>query len=127
MRIHLVVNIGWIVQYKEQAEEQRVKEVKPVEIEGVEEWKVEKILNKRKVKRVVKYLVWWKKFMVETWHVGKGERFRECKRSSSRIWEKTEYRSKIIRKVGDDREKRLQKERVTREVYCKNVVWMELL
>jgi len=31
--------------------------VKPVEIEGVEEWKVEKILNKRKVKRVVKYLV----------------------------------------------------------------------
>jgi len=39
--------------------------VKPVEIKRVEEWKVEKILNKRKVKEVVKYLVWWKGFIVE--------------------------------------------------------------
>ena len=39
--------------------------MKPVEIKRVEEWKVEKILNKRKVKEVVKYLVWWKGFMVE--------------------------------------------------------------
>jgi len=27
-------------------EEQKVEEVKPVEVEGVEEWEVEKILNK---------------------------------------------------------------------------------
>ena len=39
--------------------------MKPVEIKRVEEWKVEKILNKRKVKEVVKYLVWWKGFIVE--------------------------------------------------------------
>jgi len=31
--------------------------VKQVEVKGVEEWKVEKILNKRKVRGVVKYLV----------------------------------------------------------------------
>jgi len=31
--------------------------VKPVEVEEVKEWKVEKILNKRKVRGVVKYLV----------------------------------------------------------------------
>jgi len=31
--------------------------VKPVEIERVEEQEVERILNKRKVRRVVKYLV----------------------------------------------------------------------
>ena len=33
-----------------------------VEVEGVTEWKAEKILNKRKVRGVVKYLVQWKKF-----------------------------------------------------------------
>jgi len=37
--------------------EQKKEEVKPVEVRGVEEWEVEKILNKRKVRRVVKYLV----------------------------------------------------------------------
>jgi len=31
--------------------------VKPVEIDKVEEWKMEKILNKRKIRGVVKYLV----------------------------------------------------------------------
>ena len=33
-------------------------------MEGVEEWEVEKILNKRKVKGKVKYLVQWKGFMM---------------------------------------------------------------
>jgi len=32
-------------------------EPKPIEIDGVEEWKVEKILNKRKIWGVEKYLV----------------------------------------------------------------------
>ena len=38
-------------------------------MEGVEEWEVEKILNKKKIRGVVKYLIWWKSFMVEgdTW------------------------------------------------------------
>jgi len=48
------------VQYRRQVEE-----VKPVEVDGVEEWKVEKILNKRKIREVVKYLVHWKRFTVE--------------------------------------------------------------
>jgi len=54
MRIHLVVNVSWIVWYKEQVERQKIEEVKPVEIEGVEEWEVKKILNKRKVRVVVR-------------------------------------------------------------------------
>jgi len=37
--------------------EQKNEEGKPVEIEEVEEWKVEKILNKRKIRGVEKYLV----------------------------------------------------------------------
>ena len=57
IRIHLVVNVSWVVQYKEQVGGQKVKEVKPVEVEGVKEQEVEKILNKRKVREVVKYLV----------------------------------------------------------------------
>ena len=57
MRIHLVVNISRIVQYKEQVEGQKREEGKPIKVEGVEEWEVEKILNKRKIRGVNKYLV----------------------------------------------------------------------
>ena len=58
MRIYPVVNISQVVQYKEQVEGQKREEVKPIEVEGVKEWKVEKILNKRKIKGVEKYLVY---------------------------------------------------------------------
>jgi len=49
MRIHLVVNVSQIVWYKEKG--------KPIEMEGVKEWEVEKILNKRKIREVEKYLI----------------------------------------------------------------------
>jgi len=57
MKIHLVVNVSWIVQYKEQVEGQKKEEGKLIEVEGVKEWKVEKILNKRKIRGGDKYLV----------------------------------------------------------------------
>ena len=57
MRIHLVVNISRIVQYREQVGGQRKEEVKLIEVEEVEEWEVERILNKRKVRGIIKYLV----------------------------------------------------------------------
>jgi len=57
MRIHLVVNISWIVQYKEQVEGQKKEKGKPIEIEGVEEWEIKKILNKGKIREVNKYLM----------------------------------------------------------------------
>ena len=57
MRIHLIANVSWIVQYKEQVKGQKKEEGKPIEVEGVEEWEVEKILNKKKIKGVKKYLV----------------------------------------------------------------------
>jgi len=34
-----------------------MEKVKLVEVEEVKKWKVKKILNKRKIKRIVKYLV----------------------------------------------------------------------
>ena len=37
MRIHLVVNISWIVWYKEQVKGQKKEEGKPIEVEWVKE------------------------------------------------------------------------------------------
>ena len=69
MRIHPVVNVSQIVQYKEQVEGQEKEKEKPIETKGVEEWEIEKILNKRKIRGVDKYLVRWKGFTAEhdTW------------------------------------------------------------
>jgi len=69
MRIHLVVNVSWIVQYKKQVKGQKKEEEKPVEVERVEEWEIEKILNEKKIRGVEKYLVRWKGFTAEhdTW------------------------------------------------------------
>jgi len=57
MRIHPVVNISQVVQYREQVKGQKKEEGKPIKVEEVEEWEVEKILNKRKIRGVEKYLV----------------------------------------------------------------------
>jgi len=65
MRIHPVVNISQIVQYKEQVKGQKKEERKLIEVEGVEEWEVEKILNKKKMRRVEKDLIRWKGFTAE--------------------------------------------------------------
>jgi len=69
MRIHPVVNISQIVWYKEQMRGQKKEEGKPIEVERAEEWEVERILNKRKIRGVEKYLVRWKEFTAEwnTW------------------------------------------------------------
>jgi len=69
MRIHLVVNVSQIVQYKEQVRGQKKEEGKPVEVEEAEEWEVEKVLNKKKMRGIEKYLIWWKVFTAEgdTW------------------------------------------------------------
>jgi len=69
MRIHPVVNVSQIVRYKEQVKGQKKEEGKLIEVEGIEEWKVEKVLNKKKIRGVEKYLIRWKGFTVEgdTW------------------------------------------------------------
>jgi len=69
VKIHLVVNVSRIKQYIDQVDGQRKETPQPVVIEREEEWEVEKILNKRKVRGKDKFLVWWKGFMVEedTW------------------------------------------------------------
>ena len=44
---------------------QKKEEGKLIEVEKVKEWEVEKILNKKKIKGVEKYLVQWKGFTAE--------------------------------------------------------------
>ena len=57
VKIHSVVNVSRVRQYKLQVEGQRKETPQPVVIEGEEEWEVEKIMNKRKVRGRDKYLV----------------------------------------------------------------------
>jgi len=57
IKIYLVVNVSRVRKYKSQVEEQRKEISQPVVIEGEEEWEVEKIINKRKVRGRDKYLV----------------------------------------------------------------------
>jgi len=69
IKIHPVVNISRVRLYKLQVEEQKKILPKWVIIEGEEEFEVEKILNKRMVREKEKFLVRWKRYMVEedTW------------------------------------------------------------
>ena len=69
MKIHLIVNVSQIVWYKEQVKGQKKDEEKPIEVKGAKKWEVERILNKKKIRGVEKYLVWWKGFTVDrdTW------------------------------------------------------------
>jgi len=66
IKIHLVVNVSRIHRYVGQVERQRKEQPAPVIIEGAEEWEVERILNKRRVRGKDKYLVCWKEFMAES-------------------------------------------------------------
>jgi len=69
IRIYPVVNVSKVQLYKPQVEGQKKIPPKLFIIEGVEEFKVEKILNKRIVRGKEKFLVRWKGYMAEedTW------------------------------------------------------------
>ena len=75
MRIYQVVNVSWIMRYREPVEEWKIKEPKLIK---VEEWKVEKILNKRIIWGYMKYLVCWKRFIVENGILKKLENIKEA-------------------------------------------------
>jgi len=106
MRIHPVVNVSWIVRYKEQVKGQKKEKGKLVEVEGVEEWEVEKILNKKKIRGVEKYLIRWKGFTAEgdTW-----ER-RENLKNAEELIEEFEQREIVVRRQEgeEDEYKRME-------------------
>jgi len=91
VRIHPVVNVSQIKRYIDQVDGQRKEIPQPVVAEGKKEWKVEKILNKRKIREKDKFLVWWKGFTAEgdTWESREnlqnaGDLLREFKEKYSR-------------------------------------------
>ena len=81
-------------------EGQKKEEGKPVEVEGVEEWEVEKILNKKKIRGVEKYLIRWKEFMAEgdTW-----ER-RENLKNAEELIEEFKRREVVVRREVEEEE-----------------------
>ena len=93
MRIHLVVNVSRIVCYKEQVKGQKKEEGKLVEIKGVKEQKVEKILNKKKMRGLEKYLIQQKGFTAEgdTWEK------RENLKNVEELIEEFERREVVVR------------------------------
>jgi len=65
IRIHPVVNVSRVRLYKPQVKGKKKTPPKPVIIEGEEEFKVEKIINKRTVRGKEKFLVRWKGYTAE--------------------------------------------------------------
>ena len=57
VKIHLVVNVSRIQYYVGQVERERKEQLAPVIIKEKEEWEVERILNKQKIREKDKYLV----------------------------------------------------------------------
>ena len=111
MRIYLVVNVSQIVQYKEQVRGQKKEEEKPVEVKGVKEQKVEKVLNKKKMRGVEKYLVQWKWFTVE----GDTQERRENLKNAEELIKEFERgrievrrQEKIEKKKEDDEYRRME-------------------
>ena len=104
MRIHPVVNVSCIVRYKKQVEGQKKEEGKPMEVEGVKEWEVEKILNKKKIRGIEKYLVQWKEFTVEgdTWE--KRENLKNAEEALADFEGKMEIRKQEKIEEAEDRD-----------------------
>jgi len=82
-----------------------------VEVEGVEEWEVEKVLNKKKMRGVEKYLIWWKSFTAEgdTWERREnlknvGELIKEFERGGIEV----RQQEKIEKEKGEDEYKRME-------------------
>ena len=69
VKIHPVVNVSRVRKYVGQVEGQKKEQLLPVIIEGEEEWEVERILNKQRIRGKDKFLVRWKGFTAEsdTW------------------------------------------------------------
>ena len=66
--------------------------MKSVKVNRVKERKVERILNKRKIREVVKHLVWWKEFIVE-YNIWEKEKDLEIRRQEKLdLTEKRDFR-----------------------------------
>ena len=75
-----------------------------MEVEGVKEWEVEKILNKKKIRGVEKYLVRWKGFTAEgdTWE--RRENLKNTEEALADFEGKTEIKKQEKIEEAEDRD-----------------------
>ena len=92
-------------------------------MDGEEEYKVEKILNKRKIRERDKFLVWWKRYIVEadTW---KGQKNLENTKELVKEFER-KYREETeeIRWQKLEEEEKEFSQELPREFIAKLVPW----
>ena len=86
---------------------QKKEEEKLIEVEGVEEWEVEKILNKRKNKGSREVFGLMERVHCRRRYLGKKGGLEECKGSLGRIRREDECRSKETRENRHGRRERL--------------------
>ena len=69
IKIHPIVNVSRVYMYRDQVEGQRKEQPLPVVIKGEKEYKVKKILNKKKFRGKDRYLVQWNRYTAkeDTW------------------------------------------------------------
>jgi len=101
-----------------------VKKPKLIEVDGEEEWKVEKILNKQK-KKGNKVLSTMEEVYIRKQHIGKRRRPKKCKESSGKFQRENWYRNQKATKSQSSRRARFQMRRVAKEIYSKDIVWVE--
>jgi len=65
MRIYPVVNVSWVVKYRELVKEQRVEKPKLVKVDSEEKWEIKRKLNEQKNKENNKLLSMLKEFIAE--------------------------------------------------------------
>ena len=95
-----------------------------MEVEGVKEWEVEKILIKRKIRGVEKYLVWWKGFTAEsdTWE--RKEDLEHVRELVNEFEGRMNAKVRRQKKIDMVEEKDFRRGGVARKVYGKNVIWV---
>jgi len=121
VKIHPVVNVSRVQRYTSQVEGQKKEMPQPMIIKGEEEWEVEKIMNKRRVRGKDKYLVQWKGCTAEedTWES------RENLKNASDLVE--EFEKEYGREEEEEtrrQEMEKEKNRIAWEVYGKIIIWV---
>ena len=103
VKIHPVINISRVHRYKDQVEGQKKERLALVIIEEEEEYKVEKILNKKKFRGKDQYLVWQKGYTAE-------EDTQEPRENSGNMEDSVKEFEEEYGKIGRVRKRRNNKE-----------------
>ena len=122
IKIYSVVNISQVQLYRPQVEGQRKTPPKTVIIKEEKEFKMEKILNKRIVKRKEKFLVQQKGYTPErdTWE--SRENLKNVKELVKEFEREYREEAKEVRQQEEENNKKKFLKKTPREVYSKDTI-----